>query len=113
MAYVFGLPSDVTDLIYSFRDPLSWNGDKHRSTPLGTLFKSGHYEIIREPAAPFFQYWQGEIFQVDDYPNELAERPNITVWERVRSSPFCTIEAACVWLRDPDVHTRSAIILLT
>ena len=111
MAYVFGLPRDVTDLIYRFRDPLNWNGDKYRSTPLGALFKSGHLDIVREPAAPYFQYFRGEICRIDDY--FFLESPNITVWERMRSSFFCYTDVACVWLRDADVFTKSASILLT
>ena len=30
MAYALRLPVDVTELIYSMRDPRSWNGDKYR-----------------------------------------------------------------------------------
>ena len=30
MAYAFGFPPDVTNLIYSFRDKNNWNGDKYR-----------------------------------------------------------------------------------
>jgi hypothetical protein len=30
MAYAFGFPPDVTNLIYSFRDKTNWNGDKYR-----------------------------------------------------------------------------------
>ena len=119
MAYVFGLPRDVTDLIYSFRDPLNWNGDKYRSTPLGALFKSGHLEIIREPLAPYFQYWRGVIYQIEDFPDDFFDPPNITVWERVRGSAFCHAEftsvlsrANTVWLRDDVVLTISARIRL-
>ena len=98
MAYVFCLPRDVTDVIYSFRCPRNWNGDKYRTTPLGALFKSGHLGITREPAAPYFQYWEGVIYQIDDYPNDYIP-PNITVWERRSESAFCYLEASCVWLR--------------
>ena len=99
MAYAFGLPRDVTDLIYSFRDPRNWNGDKYRSTPLGALFKSGQLEIIREPAAPYFQYWEGVIYQIDAYPTDYMAPPNITVWAKMPESDFCYLEASCVWLR--------------
>ena len=112
MAYIFGLPSDVTDLIYSFRDPLNWNGDKYRTTPLGALFKSGHFEIVREPAAPYFQYFRGEISRIDDHDHFFLELPNITIWERMRSSFFCYTDVACVWLRDADVFTKSASVIL-
>ena len=29
MAYVFRFPADVTDVIYSMRDPSNWNSDKY------------------------------------------------------------------------------------
>ena len=103
MAYVFGLPRDVTDLIYSFRDPLNWNGDKYRSTPLGALFKSGHLEIIREPLAPYFQYWRGVIYQIEDFPDDFLTRPTLlfgngyeTVPSVMQSSPvFCLAPTPC------------------
>ena len=97
MAYVFGLPRDVTDLIYSFRDPLSWNGDKHRATPLGRLFKNDDLQITRSPVAPFYQYWRDAIYLVEA-PGYDSEPPNITIWERVPSSKCCYTDAACVWL---------------
>ena len=30
MAYALGFPKDVTERIYSMRDPRNWNGDKYR-----------------------------------------------------------------------------------
>ena len=110
MAYAFGLPRDVTDLIYSFRDPRNWNGDKYRSTPLGALFKSGQLEIIREPAAPCFQYWRGNIYELHDHQDDY-EAPNITVWEMVCGSAFCYEEAACIWLRGQTVWLRGDAVL--
>ena len=119
MAYVFNLPKDITDLIYSFRDVNNWNGDKYRCTALGALFKSGQLEIIREPAAPHFQYWRGVIYQIHDHQDAYGDPPNITIWERVRASAYCYEEAACillrgqtVWLRDDVVLTLSARIHL-
>jgi hypothetical protein len=110
MAYVFGLPHDVTALIYAFRDPLSWNGDKHRTTPLGRLFKDDDLQIERAPRAPYFQYWRGKIYRVEsaDY---IQEPPNITIWERLRFSKCCYVEAACIWLTDASCsHMGSAHI---
>jgi hypothetical protein len=108
MAYVFALPKDVTDLIYAFRDPLSWNGDKHRTTPLGRLFKDSDLQVAREPWALYFLSCRGVIYKVESAGYD-QEPPNITIWERVRSSKYCYIEAACIWLTD-DVcsYTESA-----
>ena len=102
MAYVFALPKDVTDLIYAFRDPLSWNGDKHCTTPLGRLFKDSDLQVIREPSAPFFISSRGVIYKVkfDEYAGYEQEHPTITVWERRRASKYCYREAACICLTD-------------
>ena len=112
MAYVFALPKDVTDLIYAFRDPLSWNGDKHRATPLGRVFKDNDLQITRELGAPYFQYWRGEIYKVESAEFD-PEPPNITIWERVRSSKYCYTDAACIWLTDGVCsYTESARVYL-
>ena len=104
MAYVFAMPKDVTTLIYSFRDPLSWNGDKHRITPLGRLFRDGDLDIERTPGAPYFQVVAGEICRMEPTVFD-QEPPNITVWELIRSSRYCYTESACIWLTDDALHT--------
>jgi hypothetical protein len=99
MAYCLGMPRDVTALIYDFRDPLSWNGDRHRTTPLGRLFKDSDLQVEREPWAPYFQSWRGEIYKVESADFD-QERPNLTIWERIRSSKYCYTDVACIWLTD-------------
>ena len=74
----------------------------------GAFFKDSDLQVEREPCAPYFLSCRGVIYKVE--PDGYGqEHPNITIRERVRSSKYCYIEAACIWLTD-DVcsYTESA-----
>ena len=96
MAYVFAMPNDVTALIYSFRDPLSWNGDKHHTTPLGRLFRDGDLYIERVPEAPYFQVVAGEICRIEPTVSG-QESPYIVVWGRLQIL-YCYTTFVRIWL---------------
>ena len=103
MAYALGFPKDITDQIYDFRDPKNWNGDKYKTTPLGALFKTGELLIVRRPSAPYFQYWKGEIYKVEDCMPD-GSQSNLVVWQREDDFHF-EVDVARVWLSGREPRT--------
>ncbi len=107
MAYALGFPKDVTELLYSMRDPNSWNGDKNRSTPLGKLFSWKGFEqdvpvsfprcsIERDPLAPrFVGRGQEEGVDAKVYTRSWASPyDNVCLYQQDLAFPWCFDEVA-------------------
>ena len=92
MAYVFsdvGFPKDVIDIIYSMRDPNSWNGDKHRASLLGRLFMGEHPTLVieRDPMPPYYVGMGQQPYMACNGPLAIQRswtsyEDNIVIWKR-------------------------------
>ena len=85
MAYAFGLPANVTQIIYSMRDPKNWNGDKYKRGALDQLFGTRddkQLQIDRNPPCPYYKRGiGGNIFLISKRRSWFDDEDNLMVYE--------------------------------